>query len=263
MTGLTPHPPVVDCAGVPITACSRAEAARLLLELVRSGADAGRGTDVHLCNAYTLALADGDAPLRQLLRTATVNFPDGKSVVWANRLRHRGLDLPTERVYGPDLFTDVLDLGRNAGLRHYFLGSTPAVLDRLLSSVGHRYPGALLVGVDSPPFRWLDQPERTEQARRIHAADADVVWVGLGTPKQDHEVARLAADLPAVFVAVGAAFEFVAGTKRQAPLWMQHSGLEWVFRLLTEPRRLWRRYLFGNVRFIRAALRSGWGRAAL
>jgi N-acetylglucosaminyldiphosphoundecaprenol N-acetyl-beta-D-mannosaminyltransferase len=245
--------PVVGCAGVPITACARSQAARLVLDLA---ALSPSGVDIHLCNAYTLALADADPSYRDLLRAAAVNFPDGKSVVWANRLAHPDLDLPTERVYGPDLFHDVLSLGQEVGLRHYLLGSTPRVLAALDSRLRTLYPHALVVGQDSPPFRELTAAERGEQADRIRTSGAQLVWVGLGTPKQDHEAARLARELPLVFVAVGAAFEFVAGTKPQAPPWMRRNGLEWVFRLACEPRRLWRRYLFGNVRFVAAALRS-------
>ncbi len=240
-------PSVVACAGVPITACDPLTAARI----VRDGAVAHRvsGVDVHLCNAYTLALADADPRLHALLRSASWNFPDGKSVVWANRLTHPRSRLPTERVYGPDLFRDVFLLGRPAGLRHYLLGSTPDVLAALQERLHRNYPGALLVGAESPPFRPLTEPERRAQRDRIRACGAQLVWVGLGTPKQDWEAARLARELPVVAVAVGAAFDFVAGTKRQAPLWMQRHGLEWCYRLVQEPRRLWRRYLFGNARF--------------
>ena len=253
MTATRTDLPVVPCAGVPITACTRARAARLVLDL--AAAPRVSGVDVHLCNAYTLALADTDPGYGDLLRRAALNFPDGKSVVWANRLTHRDLDLPSERVYGPDLFADVLSLGRETGLRHYLLGSTPEVLAALQSRLRALHPGVRLVGADSPPFRELTPAERSDQADRIRASGAQVVWVGLGTPKQDREVAALAAELPLVFVAVGAAFDFAAGTKRQAPGWMRRNGLEWTFRLATEPRRLWKRYLFGNARFAYAASR--------
>ena len=245
--------PVVPCAGVPITACTRAEAARRVLDLALDPGPSG--VDIHLCNAYTLALADRDPALADVLRRAGVNFPDGKSVVWANQLTHRDLGLPSERVYGPDLFRDVLSLGQDLGLRHYLLGSTWPVLGELETAIRRRYRRATLVGTDSPPFRSLSGEELAHQADRISASGAHIVWVGLGTPKQDFEVARLARELPLVFVAVGAAFDFVAGTKRQAPQWMQRNGLEWLFRLSSEPGRLWKRYLFGNARFLYAASR--------
>lgn len=244
---------VVDCAGVPITACQPGEAAQHVLSLATQPRTAG--TDIHLCNAYTLALADQNPDFRQLLRRAGVNFPDGQAVVWANQLRHRGQGLPSDRVYGPDLFLDVFELGREIGLRHYLLGSTAAVLTALSAELQRRFPGAEIVGVASPPFRELTEHEREAQAQALRASGAQVVWVGLGTPKQDLEAARLATEVPAVFIAVGAAFDFVAGSVKQAPLWMQRNGLEWAFRLGLEPRRLWRRYLLGNTRFVVAAVR--------
>ena len=213
--------------------------------------------DVHLCNAYTLALADRDPAFRAMLGRASRNFPDGQSVVWANRLLHRRAVVPRARVYGPDLFLDVVALGRSVGLRHYLLGSTPEVLERLADELCRRFPGAEIVGMTSPPFGTFSEAETRRQVRLLTASGADVVWIGLGTPKQDWESARLAALVPAVFCAVGAAFDFVAGTKRQAPLWMRRSGLEWLHRLATEPRRLWRRYLLGNVRFLHAVARQG------
>lgn len=267
--------PLVSCAGVPIVACAPGDAAKAVVRLAsagrdaalttdtdhRAGADGKAGADIHLCNAYTLAVADREPDLHRLLRRSSANFPDGKSVVWANQIVHHGLDLPGERVYGPDLFRDVLALGQRARLRHYLLGSTPQVLAALKARIRHEYPGAILVGAESPPFRPLTPNERRAQVDRLCDSGAQLVWVGLGTPKQDREAARLAQQVPAVFVAVGAAFDFLAGTKKQAPLWMQRNGLEWMYRLATEPRRLWKRYLFGNARFVYAVARragAGW-----
>jgi exopolysaccharide biosynthesis WecB/TagA/CpsF family protein len=243
---------VLPCLGVPITACTPTQAA---LEVVRlATADVDHGVDIHLCNAYTLALADKDHGYKAMLQKAAINFPDGKSVVWANKLRHRRSAIPNDRVYGPDLFLDVFDKGQDLRLRHYLLGSTPQVLADLETELRRRFPKAQIVGVESPPFRTLTEQEIAEQIARLVESTAQVIWVGLGTPKQDWESSRLAEEMPAVFLAVGAAFDFVAGKKRQAPLWMQRNGLEWLFRLATEPRRLWKRYLFGNARFLRASV---------
>lgn len=250
---LDPALPVVECARVPIVACRPREAADEVIRLATS--DLTDGIDVHLCNAYTIALADEDQELRDILGRSGLNFPDGKSVVWANRLRYRGRGLPSDRVYGPDLMMDVIDTGRQHGLRHYLLGSTDLVLRDLKSVLLGRFPGVEIVGSESPPFRPLSVSERREQSRRISRSRAEVVWVGLGTPKQDLEVARLARDVTAVHVAVGAAFDFVSGQKRQAPSWLGRAGLEWAFRLGQEPHRLWRRYVLGNVRFLRAMWR--------
>jgi N-acetylglucosaminyldiphosphoundecaprenol N-acetyl-beta-D-mannosaminyltransferase len=243
---------VVPCLGVPITACTPTQAALEVVRLATTHLD--HGVDVHLCNAYTFALADKDAPFKALLQRASVNFPDGKSVVWANKLLHRTQTIPNDRVYGPDLFLDVFEKGQELGLRHYLLGSTPKVLSGLETELRRRFPEAVIVGSVSPPLRPLTEHETAEQTARIVESKAQVVWVGLGTPKQDWESARLAEDIAAIFIAVGAAFDFIAGEKKQAPTWMQRNGLEWLFRLAVEPRRLWRRYLFGNARFLRAMI---------
>ncbi|MGW1809125.1 WecB/TagA/CpsF family glycosyltransferase [Streptomyces sp. NPDC002078] len=265
--------------GVPITAHTPESAARDVVHLaqrIRATRLAGQGVaadaldaadetprgDVHLCNAYTLALADRDPELHGILRAAPLNLPDGQPVVWANRLLHRGTALPATRVYGPDLLLDVFALGRRTGLRHYLLGSTPHVLEALRRELRRRFPDALITGTCSPPFRPLTSQEARKQREDIRSAEADIVWVGLGTPKQDRWAAELSTALPVVAVAVGAAFDFIAGTKLQAPHWMRRSGLEWVFRLGCEPRRLWRRYVFGNARFLWGVIRQAAGGGA-
>jgi N-acetylglucosaminyldiphosphoundecaprenol N-acetyl-beta-D-mannosaminyltransferase len=254
VSGTTETLIVVPCAGVPITACTRAQAAQEVIR--RATSMRGAGVDVHLCNAYTLALADKDSDFKAMLRQASINFPDGKSLVWANKLLHRGQQIPSNRVYGPDLFLDVFEFGQAVGLRHYVLGSTTDVLHKLGVELRLRFPQAEIVGEESPPFRELTDFEAREQQLRIVGSRAQIVWLGLGTPKQDWAAAQLASDIPAVFVAVGAAFDFVAGNVRQAPPWMQHHGFEWLYRLVVEPRRLWRRYLFGNARFLWTVLVS-------
>ncbi len=243
----------LSCAGVPISSLTPSEACALLVERGVNGPVSPM--DVHLCNAYTLSLADKSPEYREMLRGSALNLADGMSVMWANRIIHRGQIASRERVRGTDLFLNVLSAGNDRQLRHYLLGSTPDVLESLLDNLQELCPGALIVGSESPPFRDLTDCEREEQIQRISKSRAQIVWVGLGTPKQDFETHRLARQVPLVFVAVGAAFDFVAGKKREAPTWMQRAGLEWFHRLISEPRRLWRRYLFGNVRFLRAVIR--------
>jgi N-acetylglucosaminyldiphosphoundecaprenol N-acetyl-beta-D-mannosaminyltransferase len=246
-------PLTVACAGVPITAVDPAEAVSRLIEWAQRVPAERSGVDVHLCNAYTLALADKDDEYRAMLNRASMNLPDGTPVVWANRLLHRGDSIPTARVRGPGLFEDTFEAGQSVGLRHYLLGSTPATLTALTSELSRRFPDAVIAGAESPPFRALTDEERRQQARRIAESGAQIVWVGLGTPKQDWECARLRDELPLVFVAVGAAFDFTAGTVEPAPKWMQDNGLEWAHRFASEPGRLWKRYVFGNARFVKAA----------
>ncbi|NLE65370.1 MAG: WecB/TagA/CpsF family glycosyltransferase [Elusimicrobia bacterium] len=203
----------------------------------------------------TIVEARRDAEYQKVLNEAAMVTPDGAPVAWIGRLNgHRQV----RRTYGPDLMLKMCDEGRASGLRHFFYGGTPEVCDRLERSLKERFPGILVVGKIAPPF--AAKAERlTEQARHaIHAARPDILWVALGSPKQDFWMAlnRDALDVP-VMVGVGAAFDFLAGAKPQAPRWMGRMGLEWLFRLCCEPRRLWKRYLIGNALFVWFLFRDG------
>ncbi|MHC0432406.1 WecB/TagA/CpsF family glycosyltransferase [Streptomyces sp. O3] len=223
----------VICAGVPLAAVPRAEAAAAVVRLAAGGSAA----DVHLCDTYTLALADRDRRLRGLLRSAVLNLPDGHAVAWANRLVHRDRRLPREPLYGPDLLLDVFGVGESVGLRHYLLGASPDSVRRLTAALLARYPRTRIVGAEAAPRRALDAGERRSQLARIKDSGAQLVWLGVSVPRQHHAAARLAAAHPAVYVAVGAAFERVAETG---------SGTRW--RETTARRALW-----GNPRFVWAA----------
>lgn len=209
--------------------------------------DCGRSHVVHFVCADPTVVARRDAEYRAILNRGELNLPDGLPVAWV--LRRRGH--VTDRVTGTDGLLHLCDRGRTRGLRHFLYGGEPAVLRDLQSQLERAYPGVEVVGAIAPPFRTLGHDELARDAAAIRDAGADLVWVGLGTPKQDlvAERLRLLSAAPAI-LCVGAAFDFVAGTKRRAPGWMQHAGLEWLFRLGAEPRRLWRRYLIGNVRFV-------------
>jgi len=208
-----------------------------------------------LVNAYTFAVADSSPAYQSLLERSGVNLPDGKPLVVALNLLD-GHGQPFGQVRGPSFFAKCLDQGRAQGIRHFFLGGSPELLESLKGAVDRRFPGTQIVGMISPPFRPLTDSERADQNAEIRASRAQVVWVGLGTPKQDFEGQRICDECGVTTAAVGAAFDFVAGTKPEAPEWMRRLSLEWVFRLVSEPRRLWRRYLFGNTRFIAIVLRE-------
>lgn len=220
---------------------------------IRAAAGESRPLAVHLVNAYTLSLAVQDEDFAALINRGGLNLPDGMPLVWLAR-RH-GLDL-TDRVYGPDLTLAVCDQGRTEGLRHYLYGGSPAVVERFADELRRRFPGIDIVAAESPPYRELTSDEEDELVTRVRSSGAQVLWVGLGTPKQDRFVDAFAARMGMPVVAVGAAFDFIAGAKKMAPAWMQRRGLEWLFRLISEPRRLWRRYLVGNALFLYGALRS-------
>ena len=214
------------------------------------------GLAVHFCNAYNVALAKSDLGYARQLEAADVVFSDGVPITWVGRRAYPQQASAWERVYGPDVMRGVLDASTADGPLHYLLGSTPETLEALQQRLAAEHPDARIVGAESPPFRPASETELRERDERIAASGASIVWVGLGTPKQDAEVQRLAASIPVVAMAVGAAFDFLAGTKAQAPAWVQRSGLEWAFRLASEPRRLGRRYLWGNSVFALEAART-------
>lgn len=210
-----------------------------------------RSGHVHFANAWSIALADGDHELREAFRKGR-NYPDGKPVVWAmNWLGSRGRVTRPVRVDGPTFFERALKQGVERNVRHYFFGSTPETLEKLESNVRSRFPGVDIVGVSSPPFRDLTSDDLAYELSRIEESEPHIVWVGLGTPKQDKTAAALGPQYPGVFACVGAAFDYTAGNLQETPIWMQEAGLGWLFRFAQEPRRLWRRYLYGNATFIR------------
>ncbi|MBG6214247.1 N-acetylglucosaminyldiphosphoundecaprenol N-acetyl-beta-D-mannosaminyltransferase [Cryobacterium sp. CAN_C3] len=211
---------------------------------------------VRLANAYCVALAEGEDSYRTLLKASGINFPDGTPVVKVMQLNCQGSQSQPGRVRGPSLFTRVLEEGQHQGLRHFFLGGSPETLAALETNVKSRFPDAEIVGSYSPPFAPISESYVDDCARAVRETSAEVVWVGLGTPKQDFIASALAPRLGLPVVGVGAAFDFVAGTRPEAPVWMQNSGTEWLFRFASEPRRLGHRYLVGNAIFLKAAFRS-------
>jgi N-acetylglucosaminyldiphosphoundecaprenol N-acetyl-beta-D-mannosaminyltransferase len=241
--------PTFPACGVRMAAVSPGRAAELV---VAAGRD-GESLQVHLCNAYTLSLLDRDAELRRAVETADVNLPDGTPVAWLGR-RH-GSRGP---VRGPDLVRDVMRLGAGVGLRHYLYGGAPGVAALMRQRLEGSIPGLQIVGVESPPYGAIGSTALAELAERAKTAGAQVVWVGLGTPKQDYLVPRLAELVDCPVVPVGAAFDYLAGTVKEAPTFIRGTGFEWVHRLATEPRRLWRRYLVGNARFVASAAGHAW-----
>lgn len=199
-----------------------------------------------------------DPDLRSIYNHADLVTPDGMPLVWL--CHSAGYDHVT-RVYGPDLLLAACQHGLSLGWRHYFYGGSQTTLERLTANLLARFPNLQIAGMDSPPFRALTPAEDDAAIQRINISGADIVWVGLGAPKQDRWMAGHANRLSAsVLLGVGAAFDFHAGIKPQAPLWMQKRGLEWLFRLSTEPRRLWRRYAVTVPTFILLTTlqRLGW-----
>jgi len=215
-----------------------------------------QGVAIHFANAYNVALAERDSNYRQLVNNGDAVFSDGVPVVWAGKRLHADMASDWTRVYGPDVMSGVLSASSKSGPRHYLLGGSPDTLVALREEISRRWPNADIVGWDSPSFGEWSTDELQERDERIRRSGASLVWVGLGTPKQDWEVKRIADCLPVTALAVGAAFDFLAGTKDQAPVWMQRSGLEWSYRFAREPKRLAKRYMWGNPMFVASVLRN-------
>ncbi len=202
---------------------------------------------VCVANVHMVMEAYDDAAFRQVVNAADLVTPDGMPLVWI--MRWQGLR-QQERVYGPTLTLYVLEAASREGLPVGFYGSTPETLEKLKTNLQARYPSLKIVYSYAPPFRSLTAEEDEEVVKAINDSGARILFVGLGCPKQERWMAAHKGRVQAVMLGVGAAFDFLAGVKPQAPRWMQCAGLEWFFRLLTEPRRLWRRYLYNNPRFV-------------
>ena len=234
-----PTPPRYNVLGVGISALTLAQARDLVVG-VRGQLHRGY---ICLGTAHGLSECRADPDLRRTFNESWLTTPDGMPLVW---LGPPGV----ERVYGPDLMLAVCDAGRAVGLRHYLYGGHPGVAPALEERLRQRLPGLEIVGRSTPPFRELHPEEVAALRADLTRTRPDVIWVGLGTPKQERFMARHWRDFEAgVLIGVGAAFDFHSGRVRQAPRWMQRSGLEWLFRLGTEPRRLGPRYLKTNPLF--------------
>jgi N-acetylglucosaminyldiphosphoundecaprenol N-acetyl-beta-D-mannosaminyltransferase len=248
----TPAPvlPRAEILGVPL-ALTDYEGAMDWMDAVIAG---GHRASLSAAAVHLVMVAQEDDATREaVLRTMTV--PDGQPLVWALR----ALGYPqASRVYGPDLMARYCERSARTGVRMFLYGGrTQEALVQLHDVLCERYPGLRIVGGYSPPFRDLDEDEQREVVAAINASRADVVWVGTGQPKQEKWMADMRGRLdPPILAAVGAAFDFHAGRVSQAPVWMQDRGLEWIYRLAQEPRRLFPRYVYSNPRFVLAFARQ-------
>jgi N-acetylglucosaminyldiphosphoundecaprenol N-acetyl-beta-D-mannosaminyltransferase len=203
---------------------------------------------VCVTGVHGVSEAQSDSAFRRVLNSAFLNTPDGMPLVWVGRLRG---EQQMRRVYGPDLMLAFLDASQQTGCRHFFYGGADGTAEMLRRRMVERFPKLQVVGTFEPPFRPLNADERAKLRQLIDASRPDVMWVGLSTPKQEKFMAEYLGCLEVtLMIGVGAAFDFHAGRIRQAPRWMQRSGLEWFFRLCCEPRRLWRRYFKNNPLFL-------------
>ena len=235
-------PPRVDVVGTGISTGTVEETVALILDPPPTG------MRVAVCTVHSVMTARHDPALRAALTAADITTPDGVPLAWALRLS----GVPgQERVDGYSVFHHTIEAGLEPKKRHFFYGATPETLDKLVTSLTSAYPAIQIVGTHAPPFRSLTDDEFENDMAQISGAAPDVVWVGIGMPKQELWMARAEDWLPGVsLVGVGAVFDWVAGNVPKAPNWMQRAGLEWLYRVYREPRRLWRRYLWNNPAYL-------------
>lgn len=244
-------PDKVEVLGIPLGLVDYEET----LEWIDAMVAEGEQGYVCACNVHTVMASQEDPELRMALLASSLNVPDGQPLVWAiNALGHSLAD----RVYGPELMARAAARAASTGQRFYLYGGrNQDALVHLALNLRRRFPGLTIVGGYAPPFRPLTDEERAAVIGEINDSDPDVVWVGIGVPKQEKWMAALRPYLRApLLIGVGAAFDFHAGLVPQAPPWLQRRGLEWAYRLAREPRRLWRRYLRYNPRFVNAFARQ-------
>ena len=204
-----------------------------------------RGQYICVSNVHTTIMAHDNPDYHRVQQDAAFCLPDGKPLSVYSR--EHGYP-EAERVTGPDLMGEMF--ARNNGLRHYFYGGTQETIDTLQRILKEKYPHIQLAGMVSPPFRPLNAEEDAAEVEKINASGADILWVGLGAPKQENWMYAHKGKVNAVMIGVGAGFDYHAGTIRRAPMWMQKASLEWLYRLLQDPRRLFGRYMKTNLKYL-------------
>ena len=205
------------------------------------------GEYICFSNVHTTVMAKENAIYRKVLNDAVFTFPDGNPI--AKIEKHGGYP-EAERVAGPDFMKKMFELTQDGSLSHYFYGSKQETIDALRKQLETKYPGIVIKGMYSPPFRELTEEEDNEIVKMINDSGADIIWIGLGAPKQENWMFFHRGKLSGVMMGVGAGFDFHAGTIKRAPEWIQNLGFEWLYRLFQDPKRLIKRYLVTNFKFI-------------
>ena len=206
-----------------------------------------RGKYICVSNVHTTVMSYEDEAYRNIQNSAAMVLPDGKPLSVVSRMR--GFK-EAQKVSGPDLMPEMFRLSEEKGYTHYFYGSTDETLDKLKEALLVKYPKLKIVGMYSPPFRPLTKEEDGEIIRQINDTSPDFIWIGLGAPKQEQWMYAHRDKLCGVMLGVGAGFDFHAGTVKRAPIWMQKCGLEWLYRLTQDPKRLFKRYVVTNTKFL-------------
>ncbi len=237
-------PPEFNVLGVAVSGINLESTKTLILQALA----AGRKGYICVTGVHGVSEARKDPAFRRILNSAFLNTPDGMPLVWLGK-HHCGPEV--NRVYGPDLMIEICSATENTSYGHYFFGGAPGVAETLGKELKKRFSGIEIAGFYTPPFRPLNTAEEEELINRVREARPAIVWVGLSTPKQERFMAAYLDKLDTtLMLGVGAAFDFHTGRVRQAPKWIQRSGFEWFYRLCQEPKRLWKRYLTNNPRFL-------------
>lgn len=238
------NPPAIRILGSPVSAVNMGEACDAIMRAL----DERRKGYVCVTGVHGLTEAYEDESFRGILEKAFLVTPDAMPLVWLGKMQSRRR---MSRVYGPDLMLAVCGLTAHSGHTHFLFGGNPGVADELKLSLEKKFPGIRIVGTHCPPFRPLSDNEEMSLEKKIAELRPDIIWVGLSTPKQERFMAAHIERLSTTLMfGVGAAFDFHTGRVRQAPSWMQRCGLEWLFRLWMEPKRLAKRYLRNNPLFV-------------
>lgn len=239
----------VDVLGVGVSAINQS----IALTEISDWIDRRAREYVCVTSVHGVMESQKDPDLLMIHNSSGLTTPDGMPLVWCARFAGAKA---VDRVYGPDLMLNISEASVERGWTHYYYGSAPGVPESLAENLEARFPGLKVVGTHSPPFRELSDEEIQQVASEINRVAPDIVWVGLSTPKQERWMAKFRPLLDApVLIGVGAAFDMHAGRSRQAPPWLQRSGLEWAYRLIQEPNRLWKRYLYNNPVFLSRIMR--------
>lgn len=218
-----------------------------MVNLITKHADELKGEFICLSNVHTTVMAYENEEYRNIQNSAFIALPDGSPLAFVQRLRGYK---EAEQVSGPDLMPALWGATENTGISHYFYGSSEETIKALRQNLGKKYPGMKIAGMEAPPFRPLTEEEDAEAVRRINESGASILWVGLGAPKQEEWMYRHRGKINCLMFGVGAGFDFHAGTVKRAPLWMRSHYLEWLYRLTQDPKRLWKRYVNTNGKFL-------------
>lgn len=220
---------------------------------IESHLNTERGNYICVSNVHTTVMSFEDEHYRKIQNGALLALPDGKPL----SLVSRKMGYPqAQRVAGPDLMEELFRVSQVKGYRHYFYGSTSATLEALRNKLQEKYPGLCIAGMTSPPFRELSEEEERAHLAQINDSEPDIVWIGLGAPKQEKWMYEHRGRVKALMIGVGAGFDFHAETVKRAPKWMQRISMEWLYRLCQDPKRLWKRYVITNMKFIRLIIKE-------